>query len=123
MNIVKHMRFALPFILYAFIFILLWRGLHLHPEQIPSALINKPAPQFSLPALFDPNKMISNQDLLGQVVLVNIWASWCVVCANEHASLVQLAKNEHVHFFGINYKDDISNAKRWLLEYGNPYQM
>lgn len=123
MNSFKQTRFILPFIIFAAILFLLWKGLSLHPNQIPSPLLDKPAPHFSLPNLFEPKKMMSNKDLLGHVTLVNVWATWCESCAEEHDTLLQLAENEHVFFFGLNYKDDVTAAKKWLKQYGNPYQM
>lgn len=119
----KQARFILPLIIFTTIFIILWRGLQLHPNQIPSPLIGKPAPNFSLPTLFNEKKLTTNKDLLGHVSLVNVWATWCVACAEEHASLLQLAQNEHVFFFGLNYKDNVIDAKKWLKQYGNPYQI
>ena len=112
----------LPLIIFSAILILLWRGLSLHPNQVPSPLIDKPAPNFSLPDLFDAKKIMTNKDLLGHVTLVNVWATWCESCAEEHNMLLQLAQNEHVLFFGLNYKDDVTAAKNWLKQYGNPYQ-
>jgi len=123
MNKLTQARFILPFIIFAAILLLLWRGLHLHPNQIPSPLIDKPAPTFSLPDLFDAHKKITNKDLAGQVVLVNVWATWCVSCAQEHNALLQLAQTEHVFFLGLNYKDDVAAAKKWLKQYGNPYKI
>ncbi len=121
--LLKHARFALPLVIFLLIIFLLWRGLNLQPSLIPSPLLNKPAPTFSLPTLFDPTKMVTNKDLLGRVTLVNVWATWCVACREEHMALLQLAKYEHVYFLGINYKDDVLAAKKWLQQYGNPYQM
>lgn len=117
------LKFILPFIIFTAILFLLWRGLNLHPNQIPSPLIGKKAPDFTLPDLFDEKKLISNKDLMGKVVLVNVWATWCVSCAEEHSALLQLAHNEQVFFFGLNYKDDMASAKQWLKQYGNPYRM
>lgn len=123
MNKLKQASFILPFIIFTAIIFLLWRGLNLHPSQIPSPLINKPAPHFSLPNLFDNKKNITNKDLVGHVVFVNVWATWCVSCAEEHSALLQLAKDENVFFLGLNYKDDMNAAKKWLKQYGNPYQL
>lgn len=123
MNSLRQVRFILPFIIFATILALLWRGLHLHPNQIPSPLIDKPAPSFALPSLWDDKKIISNKDLIGRVVLVNVWATWCEACAEEHSVLLQLAKEKNIFFVGLNYKDDALAAKKWLKQYGNPYQM
>ena len=114
---------ALPLILFLFIVLLLWHGLRLHPNQIPSPLINKPAPTFQLPTLFDSKKVTSTKDFLGHVTLVNVWATWCAACGDEHALLLQLAQQEQLFFYGLNYKDDSSLAKKWLTTQGNPYQI
>ena len=113
---------ALPFIIFSLIFVLLYRGLSSHPTYVPSPLINKPAPTFQLPDLFQPKKMITNKNLLGQVTLLNVWATWCIACAEEHDTLLALAHEEGVIFYGLNYKDDPAIAKKWLKNYGNPYQ-
>jgi cytochrome c biogenesis protein CcmG/thiol:disulfide interchange protein DsbE len=123
MHSLKQARFILPFIIFAAILFLLWRGLSLHPNQIPSPLLDKPAPNFALPDLLDAKKIRTNKDLLGHVTLLNVWATWCESCAEEHAFLLQLAKQNHVFFFGLNYKDDVKLANTWLKQYGNPYQM
>ncbi len=119
----KKIYFILPLIVFIFIFFFLWRGLNLHPNQIPSPLIGQRAPSFSLPTLYDPAKRTTNSDFLGHVTLVNVWATWCEACREEHRTLLWLAENEHVFFYGLNYKDDIDAAKKWLKQYGNPYQI
>lgn len=123
MNVLKKTYLAFPFIFFVLIISVLWRGLNLHPNLIPSPLINKPAPFLSLPNLFDSKKMVANKNWLGHVVLVNVWASWCTACAEEQATLVHLAADEHLFFIGLNYKDDNFSAKQWLKLRGNPYQM
>lgn len=103
----KSNRILLPLVIFIAIFLLLWRGLSLHPNQVPSPLIGKPAP--------------SNQDFIGKVTLVNVWASWCATCVEEHEVLMKLAKTEHIDLYGLNYKDDLTAAKAWLKQHGNPY--
>lgn len=122
MNVLKQTRFAVPLIIFAIIVVILWRGLFLHPNQVPSPLVNKAAPEFQLPTLFDA-KQATQKDFLGKVTLVNVWATWCYACAQEHEFILHLAKDEHVNFYGLNYKDDPVSAKKWLFEYGNPYQI
>lgn len=112
----------LPFILFLLIVMLLWRGLSLHPNEIHSPLIDKTAPVFQLPELLNPEKTVTNQDFYGHITLLNVWATWCYACAHEHAFLLELAKNQQVILLGLNYKDDPSKAKKWLSDYGNPYQ-
>lgn len=121
MNLLKQTRFALPLLIFFLIFILLWRGLTLRPSEVPSPLINKPVPVFELPTLFSANKYTSNKDLIGHVTLLNVWATWCYACAEEHEALLELAKTEHLFFYGLNYKDDRDAAKKWLKQNGNPY--
>src|SRR5688572_23450864 len=115
------MKYTLPLILFALIVALLWRGLFLHPAQVPSPLINHAAPDFELPELLSTHPL-SNKDFKGHVTLFNVWASWCNACAEEHDFLLQLAQNEHVILYGLDYKDDIATAKMILKQYGNPYQ-
>jgi cytochrome c biogenesis protein CcmG/thiol:disulfide interchange protein DsbE len=123
MNVFKQTRFILPLIIFLFIIGFLWRGLSLHPNQIPSPLINHAAPAFELPDLYNTKKTITQKDFLGQVTLLNVWATWCYACAEEHAELVELATKEHINFIGLNYKDDTTTAKQWLKENGNPYHL
>lgn len=121
MNLLKNLRIALPLLLFVLILTLLWRGLSLHPNKVPSPLINKPAPEFQLPDLFYPEKIISNKNFIGQVTLLNVWASWCYACAEEHKLLLDLAKREYLTMYGLSYKDNPLAAKEWLTKHGNPY--
>lgn len=123
MTLFKKTRFALPFILFIFIVAFLWRGLSLHPNEVPSPLINKPVPDFSLPTLFDSAEKTTNDDFIGHVSLINVWATWCYACAEEHDVLMQLASNQDIMIYGLNYKDNDDDAKKWLTERGNPYQI
>nr|WP_205800044.1 DsbE family thiol:disulfide interchange protein [Microvirga terricola] len=97
------------------------------PSRIPSALIGKPAPAFALPALEGltadgkPVPGFSNEDLKGRVTVVNVWASWCAPCRQEHPLLVELAKDPSVRLVGINQKDNPDNARRFLGALGNPF--
>ncbi len=112
-------RFVLPLVVFFGLSVLLWRGLALNPREIPSALIDKAAPEFSLPQLHDEQKLITHQTLTNEVWLLNVWASWCVACQQEHPVIAELAKE--VDIVGLNYKDAPANARKWLEEYGNPY--
>ncbi len=96
-------------------------GLTLNPREVPSPLINKPVPQFKLSILGAPDKTIAAQDLVGQVWLLNVWASWCVACRVEHPLIVELAKTRAVPIYGLNYKDKSPAAIAWLGNFGNPY--
>src|SRR3990167_3986297 len=97
------------------------RGLFLNPSELPSALIGKPFPAFSLPAV-EGDKTISQADLKGQPALVNVWATWCVACRVEHPVLNKLAQ-QGVTIHGVNYKDDNAAAQKWLVEFHDPYQL
>jgi cytochrome c biogenesis protein CcmG/thiol:disulfide interchange protein DsbE len=97
-------------------------GLTLNPRDVPSPLINKPAPQFKLPTLAAPDTFISGTDLRGKVWILNVWASWCVACRVEHPLLVEFAKTSKAPVYGLNYKDKRDDAMRWLNNFGNPYQ-
>lgn len=111
-----------PLFIFILVVILLWRGLFLHPTDIPSPLLNKPAPRFALPTLLNANEIASHHDFIGHVTLVNIWATWCYACSLEHEFLMQISKSKDYVVYGFNYKDDSQASKKWLLAYGNPYQ-
>jgi cytochrome c biogenesis protein CcmG/thiol:disulfide interchange protein DsbE len=101
--------------------LLLAIGLQLNPREVPSPLINKPAPAFELPQLASPAEKLSPQDLRGKVWLLNVWASWCVSCRDEHPLLVELSRTKAVPIYGLNYKDNRADALAWLKQFGNPY--
>ncbi len=116
-------RFLLPlgifFVLVGFLAV----GLRLDPREVPSPLIDKPAPQFSLPRLDNPQQMFSPKDMLGQVWLLNVWASWCSACREEHPVLLELTKSGVVPLYGIDYKDTREEAQQWLKDGGgDPYR-
>lgn len=91
------------------------------PQEIPSALIDKPTPGFTLTQLEYPDKRFSPAHLKGQVWLLNVWASWCVSCRKEHPVLLDLAKQGVVPIVGFNYQDQREAGRQWLLKHGNPY--
>ncbi|MCC7484885.1 MAG: DsbE family thiol:disulfide interchange protein [Burkholderiales bacterium] len=115
------MRFLVPLGVFALLAGLLAVGLTLNPRELPSALIDKPAPAFQLPQLHQPALMFSQRDMAGQVWLFNVWASWCAACRDEHPLLVELAKNRIVPIVGLNYKDQPEAGLAWLARYGDPY--
>ena len=104
-------------VLCAFLLVGLWRD----PREVPSPLIGKPAPAFTLAQLHEPAKSFGPADLKGQVWLLNVWASWCVSCRDEHPLLVELAKSKLVPIVGLDYKDESAAGKRWLEQNGDPY--
>jgi len=114
------LKLFLPLILFTLLAMALFRGLSLDPTAMPSALIDRPLPAFTLPALGDDSRL-SQANLQGQVALLNVWATWCVSCRVEHPYLKQLA-DQGIPIFGLNYKDDDQQALRWLSELGNPYR-
>ncbi len=114
-------RFLLPLAVFLVLVAFLAIGLKLNPREVPSPLIGKPAPAFRVPTLDDGARTLARDDLLGKVWLLNVWASWCVSCREEHPVLVELAKRKVVPIYGLNYKDGRPDAMRWLSEWGNPY--
>ncbi len=109
------------FVVFAAIVALLGVGLTLDPRKVPSPLIDKPAPSFKLPELEHPDKTISKQDMLGKVWLLNVWASWCVSCREEHSTVLALARSGVVPVIGLNYKDERADGIGYLTRLGNPY--
>lgn len=116
-------KFLIPIGLFVMLGILLGYGLHLDPRRIPSPLIDKPLPEFRLPTLDNPNKTLGNSDLKGRVVLINVWASWCVACREEHPVLLALSRDKKVPLIGLNYKDKRDDALSLLQANGNPYDV
>lgn len=116
-------------------------GLNLNPRDVPSPLVGKPAPAFSLPVLATPERQFTPKDMAGKVWLLNVWSSWCVSCRQEHPVLVEFSKRANVPLIGLNYKEvrgdgefDMSKmgadqerqlalqrAGKWLEQHGNPY--
>jgi len=115
------MRYLIPLFAFIVLAAFLLVGLTLNPRQVPSPLIDKPAPMFQLNHLHEPDSLMSSNDNLGKVWLLNVWASWCVACRDEHPLLVQLANSGIVPIYGLNYKDERTTALQWLKRYGDPY--
>jgi len=136
-------RFLWPLIGFIVLVVLLAVGLNLNPRDVPSPLVGKPAPAFSLARLDAPEKQFSPKEMLGKAWLLNVWASWCVSCRQEHPVLVELAKRQSVPLIGLNYKEvrgdgaidssklDAASEKRmvieragsWLARHGDPYTL
>ncbi len=136
-------RFIWPLLGFVALLVLLAMGLRLNPRDVPSPLVGKPAPLFSLPLLQAPEKTFSPTEMRGKVWLLNVWASWCVTCRQEHPLLVELAKKQTVPLIGLNYKEVrgdgsidlaklppgsekqqvVERAGAWLAQHGNPYTL
>lgn len=112
----------LPVLLFFILGGLLWKGLSIDPKILPSALINQAFPNFKLASLKTDTKMLTRADLLGKPVLVNVWATWCPSCRQEHAQLLKIANSNQIPIIGLNYKDEREVALKLLQQLGNPYQ-
>ena len=115
-------RYLLPLGVFVLLVLLLGVGLSLNPREVPSPLIGKPAPAFQLPQLHRPDQSIASRELQGKVWVLNVWASWCAACRDEHPVLTDLAKSGIAPVYGLNYKDKRDEAIAWLQRYGDPYQ-
>ncbi|HEY0365179.1 MAG TPA: DsbE family thiol:disulfide interchange protein [Pyrinomonadaceae bacterium] len=115
------LRYLIPLVIFLALAVFLAIGLTRDPHELKSVLINKPAPAFSLPQLKAAGKTISNDDMRGKVWLLNVWASWCVACRDEHPWLIKYAQSGVVPIYGLNYKDRREDAIAWLEEFGDPY--
>ncbi|KGP63189.1 thiol:disulfide interchange protein [Legionella norrlandica] len=113
---------VIPIVIFCLLSVFLWRGLSLDPHHLPSVQIGKSLPDFTLPQLQDPNSTFSTKNLHNQVILLNVWASWCEACVEEQIFMLQLAR-EGVPIYGLNYKDKSSDALQWLDQWGNPYKL
>ncbi len=116
-------RFLWPLAIFLLLVGFLAVGLKLDPREVPSPLVGKPAPAFELPVLHQPDKRFVPGDMRGKVWLLNVWASWCVSCREEHPVLLDLAKRGVMPILGLNYKDKGEDAQRWLKQFGDPYQL
>lgn len=116
-------KFIIPFLLFVVMAVFLGVGLNLNPRDIPSPLIDKPAPVFSLPQLDNPEQMLSTEMMQGQVWVLNVWASWCGSCRVEHPLWNRFAKEKLAPLIGLNYKDDRNLGLAWLQQLGDPYDM
>ncbi len=112
----------LPVLLFFILGGLLWKGLGIDPKILPSALINQTFPNFKLESLKTDSKMLTRADLIGKPVLVNVWATWCPACRQEHAQLLQIANSKQIPIIGLNYKDERESALTWLEQLDNPYK-
>ncbi len=117
----KYARFLIPLAIFLVLVVFLGAGLSLDPKEVPSPLIGKPAPAFALTLLDNPEKTIRREDMLGKVWMLNVWASWCVACREEHPLLVAFSRKKLLPVYGLNYKDERMAGMKWLSSFGNPY--
>ena len=117
----------LPLLAFAALALLLGVGVMMNSGKdtsaIPSPLVGKPAPDFALPVLDEPDRIITRDDLLGEPYLLNVWGSWCPACRDEHPVITELAESGRIRVIGYDYKDEAADARRWLQQFGNPYAL
>ncbi|MET0498122.1 MAG: DsbE family thiol:disulfide interchange protein [Steroidobacteraceae bacterium] len=114
-------RYLIPIGLFAALVTFFYVGIDRDKQTLPSPLIGKPAPQFQLPSVDDPTKLVSNSDFAGKPYLLNVWATWCVECRHEHKTLLEIARRGEVPIVGLDWRDDRAQAQQWLQQLGNPY--
>ncbi len=114
-------RYLIPLILFIVLVVFLAIGLGRNPHEVPSPLINKPAPSFTLAQLKEPERSFSAEQMRGKVWLLNVWASWCISCRDEHPLLLDISRSGAVPIYGLNWKDRPEDALSWLRELGDPY--
>lgn len=117
----RSLLYLLPIVVLGALVAVFWRGLYLNPRILPSPLIGKSVPTFSLPELRNPQDPFTQQKLYGQVSLLNVWGSWCVACLEEQQTLMAFSRENVVPIYGWDYKDDRQSALDWLAQRGNPY--
>jgi cytochrome c biogenesis protein CcmG/thiol:disulfide interchange protein DsbE len=118
----KALKFLVPLALFVVLVGFLAVGLKRDPREVPSPLVNKPAPAFKVPQI-DPALQFSPADLKGQVWMFNVWASWCVACKVEHPLLLEFARSQTIPLVGLDYKDKTKDAQSYLRQHGNPYTL
>lgn len=116
-------RALIPLGVFLILAALLFYGLQLDPRKVPSPLVGKPAPEFQLESLKQPGQQLDRSVLLGKVSLVNIWASWCPSCRQEHGELMRIARESDVQIIGYNWKDEREAGLLMLRQYGDPYDL
>lgn len=114
-------RFLWPLVAFLVLAGFLAVGLGLNPREVPSPLVGKPAPEFSATVLAAPERSLTRADMVGKVWILNVWASWCGACRDEHPVLVDFARRGVVPLYGLNYKDKREEGLGWLKKFGNPY--
>jgi cytochrome c biogenesis protein CcmG, thiol:disulfide interchange protein DsbE len=117
----RSLKYVIPGLVFMALVGFFYRGLFLDPKIVPSPLIGKPAPAFELQDVRDPAVSFATSDMLGKPAVLNVWATWCAGCRQEHPFLMQLARSEEVALYGMNYRDERPKALDWLRRLGDPY--
>lgn len=117
----KSLKYLIPGLAFIVLAVFFYRGLFLDPRIVPSPLIGKPAPAFELEDLRDPSRTFATADMLGKPAVLNVWATWCAGCRQEHPFLMRLARSGEVPLYGMNYRDERPKALDWLRQLGDPY--
>ena len=112
----------MPVGVFLFLVVFLGIGLTRDPSVIPTEMIDREMPAFELSELYDPETILTREDLIGETVLINVFGSWCVACLQEHPTLMRLTQDQTVRIVGVNWRDDRQDARNWLAEHGDPYQ-
>jgi cytochrome c biogenesis protein CcmG/thiol:disulfide interchange protein DsbE len=118
----KTMKYLVPIIVFVVLAGFFYKGLFLNPRQLDSPLIGKPAPAFQLEDLRQPEATFAQTDMFGKPAVLNVWATWCSGCRQEHPFLMQLARTSDVPLYGMNYRDERDKALDWLRRLGDPYR-
>ncbi len=118
----KYLKYLVPLALFLVLAGFLAVGLNLNPREVPSPLIGKPAPGFELTRLDAPDQKLKRDELLGKVWVLNVWASWCAPCREEHPLVMELARRKLAPVYGLNYKDTRPAGLAFLTQLGNPYE-
>lgn len=121
MNKKTVIKALIPLVIFLSLIILLYNGLGKDTRLLPSALIGKSIPEFSVPSLMT-GETINNNTLNGQMYLLNVWASWCPNCRIEHPMITEFVRQNIIPVYGLNYKDETAAANQWLQQFGNPYK-
>jgi cytochrome c biogenesis protein CcmG/thiol:disulfide interchange protein DsbE len=115
------MRFAVPIIVFLLLVVVFSFGLFNDPRELPSPFLGEQAPTFEVASLKEPERLVGSAEYAGQMALVNVWATWCVGCRQEHEFLMQLAASDAIPIYGINWRDRRDEALSWLQQLGDPY--
>ena len=115
------MRFAIPIVVFLLLVVVFSFGLRNDPRELPSPFLGEQAPVFEVPSLKQPDTLVGSSNYAGEMALVNVWATWCVGCRQEHDFLMQLAASGTIPIYGINWRDRRTEALSWLQQLGDPY--